>query len=125
MPHIAETDFHHRRFHLLGQFHLAVQLAQIGAVRHDDWQLQSRLQRKIMQIEAQGLRDGADDIEEIESGHDGRFYGAKIANLEKQNKNARQHIKAENFHLKQQFLFVKLKTLLFLSLNHDMKTVKP
>ena len=45
-----------------------------------------------MEIETQRLRDGADDIEEIESGHDGRFYGAKIANLEKQNKNARQHL---------------------------------
>ena len=53
-----------------------------------------------MEIEAQGLWDGTDNIEEIESGHGGRFYGAKIANLEKQNKNARQEIKAENFSLK-------------------------
>lgn len=70
MPHIAEADFHHRSFYIFREFHFAVQLSQKCAVRHDDRQLQCRFQRKIMEIEAQCLRDGAEDIEEIESGHD-------------------------------------------------------
>ena len=74
MAHVAETYLNHRSINLFWQFHLAMQLAKKSAMRHNDRQLQGRLQRKIMEIEAQRLRDGAKYVEEIECGHgDGSF----------------------------------------------------
>ena len=92
MPHIAEANFYHCPFHLFGEFHFAVQFAQISAVRHHHGQLQSRFQRKIMQVEAQRLRNRAEDVEEIESGHGYRIDWAKIEIL-----NINTHEFATNF----------------------------
>jgi len=77
-------SFDHRSFHFFWKLHLAVQLPQKRAMRHNDGQFQGCFQRKVMQVEAQGLRDRTEDIEKIEGGHNnGCFYGAKITNPEK------------------------------------------
>ena len=69
MPHIAEANLDVCGIGVLRKGHLAMHFPQVNPSGYHHWTSDGGLEREIMEIEAQSLRNGAEDMQFLAEGH--------------------------------------------------------